>query len=1408
MANEESIEFYKSLNVHPVGIPKDQISCKADISMTDAELVAFYSERYSDVDVENFLMKDHKERLYGFCNLIKEDEFYLDIGCANGGHMEILHQRGINGIGLDLSVVNVLRGREKYPYLKFVHGFAEEIPFKDDHFDIVMLGDIVGHFRSPKVTIAECLRVAKKGLAICFQIKEDVIEEYINHFTDQDILDLLEFYKLKINFFNYDGAELTKEDAMKKLQSFSWLLIRAEKTDETDIIVKKAIENMGKNLEKKSKEEILDRDQWIKDIEHNRHETEIARFKLVSHLVEGNNVLEIGCGNGDGSIEMAKNGFDVTGIDISVSGIVQATEMANKENVKLKTKFFVMDATKLSFSDNSFDSIVIPEVLEHIRSPMKLLGEAFRVVRNGGRIIITVPDGLLVPWEGHLRIFFRDTLTTELSQYTTEIEYHELSFKKWIICSFFVNKKELDIREGPLVDIIMPTFNGRKTIEKAIRSVINQTYQNWNLAVVNDGGEDICDIIKEFNDNRIKHICTENKGKPHALNIGITGSNGEYITYLDDDDILYPIHVEVLAKAALEKKQDFVYSDWYEISVDENYKEFRREIEFRLDVTQAMLVFQNYINHKCVFHKRSLLEIVGMYDEDLSILIDWDMIRRLAFVSKPYHVPSFTSERIRYYNNGILQNRITSLWSKDQDKVRRSIEKIVGKTIDLQATSGDLKEIIKKAMLSNSYYHTLIIQSKDIRIGELENILQSKDSKTGELENTLQSKYSKIEDLENTLQSKDGQMSNLNNEIFVLNDKLRRLESSISLRYVRSITSTVDKIFPDSTVRGDFRRIVVSSIRIIANEGIRSYFRHVGVKIKRKEFNIVGKEIGNIEDRNVQLQAWVAKNEPSQEKLEQYKNDAKYFKYRPKISIITPVYNPDIGWIKAVVESVLSQAYNNWELCIVDASTKKDIKKYLQDCAKKDTRIKVKFLIENKGIAGNSNEALSIATGEYIGLLDHDDEISPDALYEVVKYLQDNHADMIYSDEDKIDINGNRKDAFFKPDWSLDMFLSLMYTCHFGIYNKKIIDDIGGFRYGYDGSQDYDLVLRFVEKTNSIHHIPKILYHWRTVPGSVASTVDAKSYAYVSAKSALTDYIRRNNIKGEILDGFWTGSYRLKRYLYGRPLVSIIIPTRDKADILKRCVQSILEKTDYDNYEIIVVNNNSVDKETLDYFKSLKRIDNIRILDYSKEFNFSSINNFAVKNIKGDIVLFLNNDTEVISEGWMTAMLEHVQRDNVGAVGCKLLYPNKTVQHAGVILGLGGLAGHPHTGFPNIDNGYFGRINLIQNLSAVTAACMMMRKSVFEEVGGYDENIAVAFNDVDLCIKIREKGYLIVYTPYAELYHHESLSRGYEDTPEKQERFLGEVKYLRGKWGKVIDRGDPYYNPNLILSKGDFSTRI
>jgi GT2 family glycosyltransferase len=421
---------------------------------------------------------------------------------------------------------------------------------------------------------------------------------------------------------------------------------------------------------------------------------------------------------------------------------------------------------------------------------------------------------------------------------------------------------------------------------------------------------------------------------------------------------------------------------------------------------------------------------------------------------------------------------------------------------------------------------------------------------------------------------------------------------------------------------------------------------------------------------------------------------------------------------------------------------------------------------------------------------------------------------MIYSDEDKIDLKGKRYDAFFKPDWSPDTFLSNMYTCHFGVFKKSIIDNIGGFREGYEGGQDYDLVLRVIEKTNSIHHIPKILYHWRAIPGSTASSIDGKKYASKSAKKSLSDYLIRNNIPGTVLDGMWVGSYRVKRDIGGNPLISIIIPTRDKADVLKTCIDSILSKTSYPSYEIIIVNNQSVEERTLDYFDELKREKNIRVLDYDKEFNFSSINNYAAQNAAGDIIVFLNNDTEVISPEWLTAMLEHAQRSEVGAVGCKLIYPNGMVQHAGLILGLYGggdgnrVAGHGHCHLPASSHGYFGRINIVQDISAVTAACMMMRKEVLLEVGGFDDQLSIAFNDVDLCLKIRQKGYLIIYTPYASLYHHESLSRGQDDTPEKYGRFVKEINYIRKKWGPLIDSGDPYYNPNLSLKHEDFRINI
>jgi O-antigen biosynthesis protein len=567
-----------------------------------------------------------------------------------------------------------------------------------------------------------------------------------------------------------------------------------------------------------------------------------------------------------------------------------------------------------------------------------------------------------------------------------------------------------------------------------------------------------------------------------------------------------------------------------------------------------------------------------------------------------------------------------------------------------------------------------------------------------------------------------------------------------------------------------------------------------------------------------QYDLWILKNEqPVTSKPEHGKEDLLILEYQPKISIITTIDKTDIG-ITAAIESVINQIYEKWELCIAVASLQSDVRNTLESYTKNDARIKIRILSENRGISRNFNEALSLATGEYIGLLHAGDELSPDALYEVVRSLQNNcSGDMIYSDEDKIDCHNHRSDPFFKPDWSPDLFVSWMYTGNFGVYNKKIIDKIGGFREEYNKSGEYDLALRFIEKTDRIHHIPKVLYHRRIAFVPAATALGTNRDARNMGKKALTEYMKRNSIEGEVSEGLWIGSYNLKRKLLRTPLVSVIVPTKDNVVVLKRCIDSIFQKTSYTNYEIIIVDNNSKDKKTYDYFREIETIQKVKILKYEKEFNFSAINNFAVKNVSGEILLFLNNDTEVITNDWMTAMLEHAQQSEVGAVGCKLLYPDNTIQHSGVILGINsisipfenGVAEHAHKHFPKSSDGYFGRLNVIQNFSAVTAACMMVRKELFEKVGGFDEqNLKVSFNDIDLCLKIRELGYRIVYTPYAELYHYESLSRGYEDTQEKSEQSAREFRYMREKWGEKIDKGDPYYNSNLSLRYDDFRIKI
>lgn len=550
-------------------------------------------------------------------------------------------------------------------------------------------------------------------------------------------------------------------------------------------------------------------------------------------------------------------------------------------------------------------------------------------------------------------------------------------------------------------------------------------------------------------------------------------------------------------------------------------------------------------------------------------------------------------------------------------------------------------------------------------------------------------------------------------------------------------------------------------------------------------------------DPQLAYKKWIIQNETYDIK-EVNKNITK-FKNKPLISILMPVYNVEEKWLRKCINSVIEQFYENWELCIADdCSTMKSVENVLKEYEKKDKRIKVVYRSENGHISRATNSALEIAKGEYVALLDNDDEIPKFALYEVVKEINKNPSvDLIYSDEDKISLLGERIDPHFKPNFSPDTLLSSNYISHFGVYRKKIVDEIGGFRIGYEGAQDYDLVLRFTEKTNNVAHIPKILYNWRIIPGSTALGGGEKSYAVVAGYKALQDTIKRRKYNAEVDYLEDIPYYDVKFMPKKDDFVSIIIPTKDKADVLEKCLKSIYEKTIWNKYEIIVVDNNSNESETFELFEKYKnKYDNFRVLTLPIPFNYSKINNEAAKIAKGNLLLFLNNDVEVITEDWLERMAGYAGREEVGCVGAKLFYPNNTIQHAGVLLGVGGVANHTGLNAVKEDNGYFARNSINYNYSAVTAACLMVKKSVFEEVNGFEEKLQVAFNDVDFCIRVLKSGRNNVYLSKVQLYHYESISRGKEDSPEKIERFKGEIKYMREHWSEVLDN-DAFYSPNF-----------
>jgi GT2 family glycosyltransferase len=533
-------------------------------------------------------------------------------------------------------------------------------------------------------------------------------------------------------------------------------------------------------------------------------------------------------------------------------------------------------------------------------------------------------------------------------------------------------------------------------------------------------------------------------------------------------------------------------------------------------------------------------------------------------------------------------------------------------------------------------------------------------------------------------------------------------------------------------------------------------------------------------------------------------------RHQPVFSVIMATYDTPERYLRAAIDSVRAQIYPRWELCIADdASSEPSVRRILAEYAALDTRIKTVFRPENGHISRAMNSALELASGEFVALLDHDDQISRDALFEcalIANRVPD--VDMIYSDEDKIDESGARSEPFFKPDWNPDTFLSRMYTCHFGVYRRALVEKLGGMRPGFDGSQDYDLVLRLMERTDRIEHIPKVLYHWRVHAGSTASAGDAKPYAAGAAERAIAEALTRRGEPGKVKMRADSPGVYIVRYEIRKPeKVSVIIPTRNHGEDVDRCLESIFTKTTYRDFEIIILDNGSDEKASLQSLERWsKRERRVKVIRYDVPFNFSHINNYAVARSDGQYVLLLNNDTEVITPDWMEAMVEQAQRPTIGAVGALLLYPDDSVQHAGVIVGLGGVAGHSHKHFPRQSPGYFFTLRSINNFSAVTAACLMVRRSVFDQVGGLNEELSVAFNDVDFCLKVQEAGYRNVYLPHVTLYHFESKSRGYEKTAEQIRRFQSEIEIMERRWN-CSRAADPCYSPNLTLDQENFAIR-
>lgn len=908
------------------------------------------------------------------------------------------------------------------------------------------------------------------------------------------------------------------------------------------------------------------------------------------------------------------------------------------------------------------------------------------------------------------------------------------------------------------ISVIVTCYNHEKYIAQCLESIFRQTYRNIELFVINDGSTDRSDEkIKEILPNSPfeinEYIFQENQGACIARNKGLDWATGEFVLIVDSDNYLDDDHIERCVDKLEEEQADIAYCSMK----DADTKAVINEVpEFSL----GRLITANYID-TC-----SLIRATVLKDHRFDIKLNRLFMQDYDFFLGLIHSGAKAVKVDGLYQNyrvlaGSIGNR-----GDDRDSRRRWIEVYSYINQKYPEYTGNATNLLGSWFL------------------ELNNDFELEEKTNSLLTNDLQKLTDQQEDLTKKLAI---------SEEALYNAKLYAIEKEIT---------DADKY---KNLDELYLSIVHSKSWKVGRMLTWPYRKILSLKnsLKKQKTNQLLPQ-----SPNPTYQAWIDGREFA-EKVYAERNHQS-FTYRPLISILIPVYNVEKKWLIQCVNSIKGQWYDNWELCLADdASTSKETIETLHELARNDARIKVVYRKHNGHISEATNSALELATGEFVALVDNDDELSPNALFEVVKVLNEcPQLDLIYSDEDKINQYGYRFDPHFKPDWSPDLILNQNYISHLGIYRTELARKIEGFRVGFEGAQDHDFLLRFIEQTNAnrIFHIPKVLYHWRAIEGSTALQADEKSYAYDQGVKAVQEALDRRKIKALVKNGKYPGLYDVDYDLIEEALVSIIIPTKNGYEDLKQCIDSIIEKSTYSNYEIIVADNGSDDPKIFDLFSSYtqKLGNRFKHVVIDIPFNYSKINNLAVKESQGKYLLFLNNDTSVISPDWIENMLGFAQFDRIGCVGAKLWYMDDTIQHGGVVLGIGGIAGHSFLNATKDDPGYFSKLYTDYNYTAVTAACLMVSRADFEAVGGFDETLEVAFNDVDFCIRIYQLGRKNVWCHKAELYHYESKSRGYEDTPEKLARFCKEIDCMNERYGTFL-RQDPAYNCNFALNATPFS---